>query len=118
MKLRGAGIDGADGGRSVAIAEGNGPVNALDLALRQALRDRFPLIDELELQDFKVRILDAHHGTDATTRVLVRTAGADLEFTTVGVGPNLIEASWEAISDAYTYGLYKAGITPPAPGLG
>ena len=117
VKLRGAGIDGADGGRSVAIAEGNGPVNALDLALRQALRDRFPLIDELELQDFKVRILDAHHGTDATTRVLVRT-GADLEFTTVGVGPNLIEASWEAISDAYTYGLYKAGITPSAPGLG
>ena len=118
VKLRGAGDDGADGGRSVAIAEGNGPVNALDLALRQALRDRFPLIDELELQDFKVRILDAHHGTDATTRVLVRTAGADLEFTTVGVGPNLIEASWEAISDAYTYGLYKAGITPSAPGLG
>ncbi|MCT1654894.1 citramalate synthase [Brachybacterium muris] len=104
---------GASTGRAVAIAEGNGPVNALDLALRQALRDRFPLIDQLELQDFKVRILDAHHGTDATTRVLVRTAGADLEFTTVGVGPNIIEASWEAISDAYTYGLYKAGVAAP-----
>ena len=117
VKLRGAGDaqgEGASTARAVAIAEGNGPVNALDLALRQALRDRFPLIDELELQDFKVRILDAHHGTDATTRVLVRTAGADLEFTTVGVGPNIIEASWEAISDAYTYGLYKAGITIPA----
>lgn len=94
--------------RAVAIAEGNGPVNALDTALRGALRERFPLIDELELRDFKVRILDAHHGTDATTRVLVRTAGAGQEFQTVGVGPNIIEASWEAIVDAYTYGLYKA----------
>ncbi|MGY5764849.1 citramalate synthase [Brachybacterium sp. DNPG3] len=101
----------ADGsGRAVEIAEGNGPVNALDNALRQALRGRYPLIDELELQDFKVRILDSQHGTDATTRVLVRTGGPGLEFQTVGVGPNLIEASWEAIVDAYTYGLYKAGL--------
>lgn len=96
--------------RKVAIAEGNGPVNALDLALRAALRDRFPMIDEFELQDFKVRILDAQHGTDATTRVLVRTSGRGLEFQTVGVGPNVIEASWEAVFDAYTYGLYKSGI--------
>ena len=99
--------------RAVALAEGNGPVNALDLALRKALCDRFPLIDEFELRDFKVRILDAHHGTDATTRVLVRTSGAGLDFQTVGVGPNLIEASWEAISDAYTYGLYKSGTAQP-----
>ncbi|GAB2545480.1 citramalate synthase [Brachybacterium huguangmaarense] len=96
--------------RSVAIAEGNGPVNALDLALRSALRERFPLIDDFELLDFKVRILDAHHGTDATTRVLVRTSGGGREFQTVGVGPNLIEASWEALSDAYTYGLHVAGV--------
>ena len=108
VKLSG-GPDGAEA-RAVAIAEGNGPVNALDLALRTALRDRFPQIDEFELRDFKVRILDAHHGTDATTRVLVRTSGRGLEFQTVGVGPNLIEASWEAISDAYTYGLYKSGV--------
>ncbi len=100
-------------GRSVALAEGNGPVNALDLALRSALRGRYPLIDEFELLDFKVRILDAHHGTDATTRVLIRTAGDGIEFQTVGVGPNMIEASWEAIADAYTYGLYKAGIAQP-----
>ena len=96
--------------RKVAIAEGNGPVNALDLALRAALRDRHPEVDEFELRDFKVRILDAHHGTDATTRVLVRTSGRGLEFQTVGVGPNVIEASWEAIYDAYTYGLYKSGV--------
>ena len=99
--------------RAVALAEGNGPVNALDLALRKALCDRYPLIDEFELRDFKVRILDAQHGTDATTRVLVRTSGAGLDFQTVGVGPNLIEASWEAISDAYTYGLYKSGTAQP-----
>ena len=104
----------ADGGgereRKVAIAEGNGPVNALDLALRAALRERHPEVDDFELRDFKVRILDAHHGTDATTRVLVRTSGRGLEFQTVGVGPNVIEASWEAIYDAYTYGLYKSGV--------
>ncbi|MFC7458289.1 citramalate synthase [Brachybacterium sp. GCM10030267] len=102
--------DDGRGTRVVEIAEGNGPVNALDTALRQALRSRFPLIDRLELQDFKVRILDAHHGTDATTRVLVSTAGAGLEFQTVGVGANIIEASWEAIVDAYTYGLHKSGL--------
>lgn len=107
VKLHG---DGAGAARAVEIAEGNGPVNALDTALRQALRGRFPIIDELELQDFKVRILDSQHGTDATTRVLVRTAGAGLEFQTVGVGPNIIEASWEAIVDAYTYGFHKAGL--------
>ena len=99
-----------EGERKVAIAEGNGPVNALDLALRAALRERFPMVDEFELQDFKVRILDSHHGTDATTRVLVRTAGRGLEFQTVGVGPNIIEATWEAVFDAYMYGLYKSGV--------
>lgn len=105
-----AGDDDAAGRRTVTIAEGNGPVNALDTALRAALRSRFPQVDDFELIDFKVRILDAHHGTDATTRVLVRTAGLGLEFQTVGIGPNLIEASWEAITDAYTYGFHKAGI--------
>src|SRR5690625_6793425 len=85
--------------RAVALAEGNGPVNALDLALRKALCDRYPLIDEFELRDFKVRILDAQHGTDATTRVLVRTSGAGLDVQTVGVGVPVIEAAWEAIAD-------------------
>ena len=114
VKLVADGDPEHDGGaareRRVAIAEGNGPVNALDLALRAALRERHPEVDEFELRDFKVRILDAHHGTDATTRVLVRTTGRGLEFQTVGVGPNLIEASWEAIYDAYTYGLFKSGV--------
>lgn len=96
--------------RSVTIAEGNGPVNALDTALRRGLLETYPQIDELELQDFKVRILDSHHGTDATTRVLVRTGGAGLEFHTVGVGTNIIDAAWEAIVDAYTYAFHKLGI--------
>ena len=111
-------LESSDGGevadgRRVALAEGNGPVNALDLALRSALRDRYPSIDQFELQDFKVRILDSHHGTDATTRVLVRMAGPAGEFQTVGVGPNIIEASWEAISDAYTFGLRRSGVPQP-----
>lgn len=99
-----------DTSRAVTIAEGNGPVNALDTALRDALRETYPLIDELELQDFKVRILDSEHGTDATTRVLVRTGGAGIEFHTVGVGTNIIDASWEAIVDAYTYAFHKLGL--------
>lgn len=113
VKLVGAEGDEHETGpdRVVLLAEGNGPVNALDNALRAALRTRHPQIEHFQLIDFKVRILDAHHGTDATTRVLVRTAGAGMEFQTVGVGPNVVEASWEAISDAYTYGLYKAGLS-------
>ena len=93
--------------RSVTIAEGNGPVHALDSALRSALSRNFPQVLSFELLDFKVRILDAQHGTDATTRVLVTTQIPGESFTTVGVGPNLIEASWEALFDAYNYGLYK-----------
>lgn len=97
-------------GRAVALAEGNGPVNALDLALRSALAALGLDVAGFELLDFKVRILDTHHGTDATTRVLVRTSAHGSEFQTVGVGPNMIEASWEAISDAYTVGLHRAGL--------
>lgn len=106
---------GADEERRIALAEGNGPVHALDTALRSALRERYPVLDQLALEDFTVRIMDSHHGTDATTRVLVRTVGAGLDFRTVGVGPNLIEASWEAISDAFTYALHALGEPPLAP---
>lgn len=97
-------------GRQVTIAEGNGPVHALDSALREALAARYPQVVDFELIDFKVRILDAQHGTDATTRVLVTTQIPGRTFTTVGVGPNIIEASWEAIFDAYNYGLFTLGV--------
>ena len=92
----------AGGERVVATGEGNGPVNALDHALRQALVGAYPEIERFELIDFKVRILDAAHGTDAVTRVLVETmdVGAETTWRTVGVGPNVIEASWEALVDS------------------
>lgn len=103
---------GQDAGRHISLAEGNGPVNALDKALRLALMDAYPRLGDLELADFTVRIMDSQRGTDATTRVLVRTVGAGLDFRTVGVGPNIVEASWEAISDAFTYALHRLGEEP------
>jgi 2-isopropylmalate synthase len=102
----------AGGERVIATAEGNGPVNALDLALRQALGAVFPQLASVELVDYKVRILAGKHGTDATTRVLVQTADAQRavgeEWTTVGVHPNVIEASWLALEDAIRYSLLGA----------
>src|SRR5690606_1265948 len=100
--------------RIVQVGEGNGPVNALDHALRSALAAVYPEIERFDLVDFKVRITDAAHGTDAVTRVLITTldSAPGLPWVTVGVGPNIIEASWEALTDALFYGLIKAGVTP------
>ncbi len=100
----------AGGQRLVATGEGNGPVNALDHGLRQALAVVYPEIESLELIDYKVRILDAAHGTDATTRVLIETSDASTTWTTVGVAANIVEASWEALLDGITYGLMRAGV--------
>ncbi len=102
----------AGGVRLVAVGEGNGPVNALDQAVRSALGRAYPELEKLELTDFRVRILDSSHGTDATTRVLVTTTDERGQWTTVGVGPNLVEASWEALLDGLTYGLFRAGVPP------
>jgi 2-isopropylmalate synthase len=93
------------GRRVISTAEGNGPVNALDNALRQALAEAFPRLGEFELTDYKVRILQGKHGTDAITRVLVETSDGQREWTTVGVHANVIEASWLALADAVRYGL-------------
>jgi 2-isopropylmalate synthase len=93
--------------RMITTAEGNGPVNALDLALRSALEEVFPALADLELSDYKVRILPGKHGTDATTRVLIETSDKAHEWTTVGVHPNIIEASWLALADAVRYGLLE-----------
>ncbi|NTW38943.1 MAG: citramalate synthase, partial [Cellulomonadaceae bacterium] len=100
------------GERVVVTGEGNGPVNALDHALRKAVAATYPEIGRFELIDFKVRILDTQHGTDATTRVLLETmdTGAETTWRTVGVGPNLVEASWEALVDSITFGLLRAGV--------
>jgi 2-isopropylmalate synthase len=106
----------AAGERHVAIGEGNGPVNALDAGLRQALCAAYPSIQDLELVDYKVRIIDTGHGTGAVTRVLITTSDAAGEtWTTVGVGANIIRASWEALVDAISYGLLRAGVAPLPP---
>jgi 2-isopropylmalate synthase len=103
----------AGGERVVVTGEGNGPVNALDQALRAAIGALYPEIDKLELIDFKVRILDAAHGTSAVTRVLVELTDGKTSWETVGVGANIIEASWEALVDGVTYGLLRQGAEPP-----
>lgn len=88
-----------------AVSEGNGPVNALDNALRKALREHYPMIEHFQLVDYKVRILDGNAGTAATTRVLIETANHQQSWSTVGASTNIIEASWLALYDAVEYGL-------------
>ena len=99
----------ANGERVIATGEGNGPVNSLDNALRSAIASAFPELAELELVDYKVRILDGSAGTGAVTRVLVGTTDGRSTWTTVGVHENVIAASWLALEDAVAYGLLKAG---------
>ncbi len=90
-------------------AEGDGPVDALDGALRKALSPRYPAIAELHLADYKVRILDGQNGAAAVTRVLVDMQRGGRRWNTVGASTNIIEASWRAIVDAIEYGLTVAG---------
>ena len=94
--------------RRIATAEGNGPVNALDNALRQAVSGQLPALDALHLTDYKVRVLDTAKGTGAVTRVLLDTTNGDRTWTTIGVSENIIEASWQALSDSLVYGLLLA----------
>lgn len=101
----------AGGDRIVVTGEGNGPVNALDAALRTAIGQAFPEVAKLELIDYKVRIVDQSHGTDAVTRVLIETADDTSSWVTVGVGHNVVEASWGALVDAVTYGLRRAHVS-------
>jgi 2-isopropylmalate synthase len=97
----------ADGVRYVVTGEGNGPVNALDQALREAIGQAYPEVAKFELIDYKVRIFDQGHGTDATTRVLIETSDGASSWVTVGVGHNVIEASWGALVDGMTFGLRR-----------
>jgi 2-isopropylmalate synthase len=92
-----------DGRRYFQAAEGNGPVNALDRALRGAIADRYPHLADVELTNYKVRILDEAHGTGAVTRVLLDSSDNDREWGTTGVSENIIEASWEALVDSLEY---------------
>ncbi len=95
----------AKGARQMVVGEGNGPVNALDDALRAALIPAYPQVADFELTDYRVRILDEGYGTDATVRTLIDTSYGGETWTTVGVGTNVIEASWEALLDALSYGI-------------
>ncbi|MCB0906743.1 MAG: citramalate synthase, partial [Nocardioidaceae bacterium] len=87
--------------------EGNGPVNALDQALRSAISQAYPEVAKFQLIDYKVRILDQGKGTDAVTRVLIETSDGERSWVTVGVGANVVEASWGALVDGLVFGLRK-----------
>ena len=91
--------------RYVHTSEGNGPVNAIDTALRAALLERFPRLARVHLTDYKVRILDGATATGAVTRVLIDATNGDRTWTTIGVSPNIIEASWRALEESLVYGL-------------
>ena len=105
------------GGETIhTAAEGNGPVNALDAALRKALLPIYPALASFQLVDYKVRILDGKSGTAATTRVLIDTQNEHERWSTVGASTNIIEASWRALADSIEYGLALHGeqIAPAA----
>jgi 2-isopropylmalate synthase len=100
-------VKGPDGSVEHTAAQGNGPVNALDLALRKALAKFYPAIEQVQLVDYKVRVLDAGIGTESVVRVLIESADDHDHWTTVGVSHNVIEASWQALVDSIDFKLYK-----------
>jgi len=91
--------------RIIETAEGVGPVNALDIALRKALMKFYPGLEKITLTDFKVRVLDEKKGTRAIVRVLIESTDGEKSWGTIGVSENIIEASWEALTDSIIYGL-------------
>ena len=93
------------------VAEGNGPVNAIDIALRKALEPSYPVLKDMHLVDFRVRILHANDASGAMPRVLIESAnGDDDRWATVGVSTNIIDASFDALGDSMTYKLYRSGV--------
>ena len=94
-----------NGERLVRTAEGNGPVNALDKALRAAIGSHYPALEHVHLTDYKVRVLDTQRGTGAVTRVLLDSTNGERSWSTIGVSENIIEASWQALADSIVYGL-------------
>ncbi|HEY3970075.1 MAG TPA: alpha-isopropylmalate synthase regulatory domain-containing protein, partial [Solirubrobacteraceae bacterium] len=101
---------GPDEVEFICTAEGNGPVNALDNALREALEQVYPHLHELKLVNYKVRILDEARGTAAVTRVLIDVSDGERVWGTIGVSGDIIAASWEALVDSLT-----VGVQQPAP---
>ena len=89
-------------------AEGDGPVNALDAAIRKALLPHYPILAEVRLVDFKVRIIDEHRGSAATPRVVIESARGDERWSTIGASRNIIEASYQALWDSLELPLQRA----------
>jgi 2-isopropylmalate synthase len=102
------------GARALAVAEGEGPVDAMSKALRKALADSYPELTPVHLTDYKVRVLDPELGTAASVRVLVEHQDGSRTWNTVGVSTNIIEASWQALADGIRYHLLRTA-TPQAP---
>src|SRR5262249_14760668 len=96
-----------DGEEQLTVAEGDGPVHALDSALRKALERFYPEVAGIKLTDFKVRVVNVREGTAAKVRTIVDSSDGDDTWSTVGVSTNMIEASWHALVDGVVYGLHK-----------
>jgi 2-isopropylmalate synthase len=96
-----------DGERYVRTAEGNGPVNALDRALRDAIGDLYPHLADIQLENFKVRLIDEHAGTASVTRVLIDATDGRSVWGSIGVSENVIEASWQALVDSLEAGMQR-----------
>ncbi len=107
-------IEGPDGVRTRNSAIGNGPVNALDSALRQALLPYYPNLQAMQLVDYKVRVLDNGAGTEARVRVLIESTDGKRRWGTVGLSSNVVEASWQALVDSIEYKLHKDNVKPRA----
>jgi 2-isopropylmalate synthase len=105
-------IEGPDGQRSRTTAIGNGPVNALDSALRRALLPYYPKLERMQLVDYKVRVLDDGVGTGARVRVLIESTDGTRQWGTVGLSSNVVEASWQALVDSIEYKLHKDNARP------
>jgi 2-isopropylmalate synthase len=105
-------IEGPAGQRTRNSAIGNGPVHALDAALRRSLVPYYPSLEAMQLVDYKVRVLDTGHGTGSRVRVLIESNDGKRNWGTVGVSNNVIEASWQALVDSVEYKLYKDGVKP------
>ena len=103
--------------RYVCTSEGNGPVNAIDTALRAAVQQAYPHLANIHLTDYKVRVLDTQKATGAVTRVLLDSTDGERQWTTIGVSENIIDASWQALFDSIVYGLLHAATAGhPRPG--
>jgi len=100
-------IEAPDGAVEHTAAEGNGPVNALDRALRKALTKFYPSIEKVQLHDYKVRVLDGTSGTESRVRVLIESGDGEKRWGTVGVSHNVVEASWQALVDSVVYHLLR-----------